>query len=280
MSKVLPLKRGSILVVRADIATVKGGLTNPHDLEVLVKREVQVHSLKNLHAKIYVAGGKAFVGSMNASSLSFDGKLAEAAVEIRESRAVAAAKLAVLAWALGPSLTLEDLEELKAIYKPRRDGPKNIRKPGNEELELPQLRILRTRAGRWEKHTQQRFDEDAPALRKEAAADKEAIRAVEWVGTPPKIFKDMLDLEIRRKGRDLRVHPPSRLRRVTGTQKGKSEKLVYLSSQQGSRTKLLSKILVQLGSQSRLARHLRGRGRRITSPEDIQRILSIWSPRK
>jgi len=286
MSETLPLTRGSVLVVRADPATIKNGLTNPFELAELVDRGVQVHSLRNLHAKIYVAGGKAIIGSMNASSQSFNGKLAEAALETRAVRSVAAAKRAVLGWAIEPALDPTDLEKLKGIYNPPKFGgakPKNLRKPGHEELELPKLKILRTRVDPkgWKEHTQQRFDQDSPVLEQQAADDDELLEALEWTGRRlPKVRADTLYLQISRDGRSRRLFPPARIRKITGTKRGKPQKIVYLSHSKGSKVIPLSKVLRAFGSGSLLAGKLRTKRGLITDPQDIRRILALWAPSK
>jgi hypothetical protein len=82
MSRRLPLKRGSVLVVRADRATMEQGQTDPWELEELVKNGVRVFPLKNLHAKMFIFAKWAVVGSMNASTNSWAGGLLEAAVEV------------------------------------------------------------------------------------------------------------------------------------------------------------------------------------------------------
>lgn len=63
----LPLKKGSRLVVDASQATVKSGATCPAALLRLQKKGVRVFSHEALHAKVYVFGRAAFVGSANAS---------------------------------------------------------------------------------------------------------------------------------------------------------------------------------------------------------------------
>jgi len=66
----LPLKSGDILVVRFDSIAVKSGLVDPKEIVRYLRRGVEVHAVANLHAKVYVFGNTAFVGSANVSSLS------------------------------------------------------------------------------------------------------------------------------------------------------------------------------------------------------------------
>lgn len=78
-SALLPLPPRSTLVVDASEAAVKAGQTDPNALLRLIRRGVRVFSKAGLHAKVFVAGRRAFIGSNNASRHSAD-HLIEAAV--------------------------------------------------------------------------------------------------------------------------------------------------------------------------------------------------------
>src|SRR6266567_7372820 len=71
-AKRLPLKRGDVLITKFDLATVRAGQVNPSEVVAFIKRGVEVHSVANLHAKVYVFGRVAFVGSANVSASSED----------------------------------------------------------------------------------------------------------------------------------------------------------------------------------------------------------------
>jgi hypothetical protein len=86
--QLLPLRSGSVLVVDCHPKSVKGGRTCPHDLLALIKKKVEVHSCSNLHAKVFVFGNRAIIGSANASKLSRN-YLLEAAVETTDKETVA-----------------------------------------------------------------------------------------------------------------------------------------------------------------------------------------------
>ena len=87
----LPIPKGSQLVVDASEATVKCGLTCPADLLRLHKKGVRIFSVQNLHAKVYVFGAQAFIGSANASNSSAT-RLKEAMLRTTERDAVKAAR--------------------------------------------------------------------------------------------------------------------------------------------------------------------------------------------
>lgn len=66
----LPLRAGDTLVTRCDEAAVKAGLVDPRELRRYLKCGVEVHAVANLHAKAFVFGKIAFVGSTNISMMS------------------------------------------------------------------------------------------------------------------------------------------------------------------------------------------------------------------
>lgn len=115
-AKILPLKKGSRLVVDASEASVKNGRTCPADLLRLHKKGVHIFSVQNLHAKVYVFGSQAFIGSANTSSHS-ETTLMEAVVRTSDREAVKAARKFVkrnCMERLGP----EELAGLQELYRP------------------------------------------------------------------------------------------------------------------------------------------------------------------
>jgi hypothetical protein len=69
-SRLLPLKAGSVLVVDMSERAVKSGQTKPSEVSKLLRDGVEVHSVENLHAKVFVVGNRALVGSTNVLHLS------------------------------------------------------------------------------------------------------------------------------------------------------------------------------------------------------------------
>jgi|SRR5216683_2998370 hypothetical protein len=142
-AKLLPLPNGSRLVVDASENAVKSGQTCPAELKKLLKRGVRIYSRNNLHAKIFVFGPKAFIGSANVSRNSAH-TLHEAMVVTTDAEAVAAAKEFVRGLCvqeLGP----ETLSYLGKLYRPpqlsgaaRRQGP-NPKRGGSDDL--PRVRL-------------------------------------------------------------------------------------------------------------------------------------------
>ena len=126
-SRLLPLRAGDTLLVNASEASVRSGQTFPRGLRILLNRGVDLYTLGNLHAKIYVLGSTAFIGSANASSNSRD-VLEEAVVRVRDTELVGEARRHIQDLCKAP-LYYSDLDRLEKLYRPPR-RPGGNRKAG------------------------------------------------------------------------------------------------------------------------------------------------------
>jgi hypothetical protein len=142
-AELLPLREGSTLVVDASLGQVKAGATHPADLLKLLNRGVRIFSVPGLHAKVFVFGSTALVGSANVSKNSRD-DLCEALLLTTDRDAVAASKKFIQSLAkrqLGP----EQLDRLQKDYRPPRMVvvPAGRRKRGSGRRGAqPQLKLL------------------------------------------------------------------------------------------------------------------------------------------
>ena len=118
-SKLLPLKSGSVLITRVTKEDVQQGLVSPAEVLAYLKAGVEVHSCTNLHAKVYVFGRRAVIGSANISKTST--QLVEAAIEVTEPRAVAQASAFVEGLRVEP-VSPEFAESLLPLYREDRVG--------------------------------------------------------------------------------------------------------------------------------------------------------------
>jgi len=116
--KLLPLRRGSTLVVDASIAAMKSGLTHPDALRAFLERGIRIYSQQDLHAKVFVIGSKAVIGSTNASRSSAQ-RLIEAAVITSEASAVEDAQRFIRSLCLHQLMPTE-VERLATHYRPPR----------------------------------------------------------------------------------------------------------------------------------------------------------------
>lgn len=139
----LPLKKGSTLVVDASDKAVKSGQTNPAELIKLRNRGVRIFSMPNLHAKVFVFGEVAFVGSTNVSDNSED-VYWEAAIRSGQTSVVSRAKQFVRTGAvneIGP----QKFESLLRAYKGRKKTGSGVKR-GSSKIE-PRFFIVRLTEG-------------------------------------------------------------------------------------------------------------------------------------
>lgn len=121
----LPLRTSAdVLVLDASERNVRGGLTNPHEIEKFMKTRVRCYTVEHLHSKVYRADLNLYVGSVNASTHSRD-TLIEACLRVRHSGVVQQFENWLAALPLVPLLP-DRIEELKKIYNP----PKWPKAPG------------------------------------------------------------------------------------------------------------------------------------------------------
>lgn len=139
-SQRLPLKKGSRLVVDASLPQVRSGQTCPAELLKLVKRGVEVYSMPQLHAKVFVIRNVAYVGSNNASANS-EHRLQEAAIRTTHARVVSDARNFVIDLCKYRQ-TPEQLRELSKFYQPPKGGGRNS-DSDKASAQLPRVRIVR-----------------------------------------------------------------------------------------------------------------------------------------
>ncbi|MDX2034155.1 MAG: phospholipase D family protein [Blastocatellia bacterium] len=152
-SRLLPLSEGSTLVVDASERAISAGQTCPDDLQVLLKRGVRIFSIPNLHAKVYVVGRAAYIGSANVSNHSA-GRLLEAMLFTTDREAVASARQFVRSLWLH-ELSPEMVVGLARIYQPPRlpGGSRTAvaRKKRSPAPDLPPLLLAQLVREDWSK---------------------------------------------------------------------------------------------------------------------------------
>lgn len=130
-ASMLPLVKGSILLVDVSEKAVKSGQTCPADLLKLYYRGVKIYSKEWLHAKMFVFGRSLFIGSTNASINST--RLTEAIIKVSDKEAVSRAKEFIEALCK-IELGDDQLKRLQKKYKePRFLGPTSPRNAPRKE---------------------------------------------------------------------------------------------------------------------------------------------------
>lgn len=155
-------------MVDASERAVASGQTCPTDLLNLLKRGVALYSVPNLHAKVFVLGRAAFIGSTNVSSRSA-AQLVEAVIRTTEPSAVRAARQFVRGHCLH-ELTPQVLKQLAKVYRPPKfPGGKPGKKRVKETSQRPTLpRLLLTQLFRedWPERDQALHDAALPVAKK------------------------------------------------------------------------------------------------------------------
>lgn len=165
-SRLLPLQRGSRLVVDASEAAVRAGQTNPAELSRFLRRGVRVYSVSNLHAKIFVFGREVFTGSTNVSHRSASG-LVEAALRTTDRTAVKAAHKFVNGLCLH-ELGPEALRRLGRLYHPPRFPGATGRRRGladGPRPELPRLLLTQLNIGELPQGSEDTLDKGRKAAK-------------------------------------------------------------------------------------------------------------------
>ncbi|MEH0936768.1 phospholipase D-like domain-containing protein [Micromonospora psammae] len=86
---ILTLQDGDVIVINGSDNAVASGATDPRAVEQWLKAGVRVVNHPWLHAKVYVAGRTAIIGSANVSERARTGRIVEAAIRTTDSETVA-----------------------------------------------------------------------------------------------------------------------------------------------------------------------------------------------
>jgi hypothetical protein len=276
-STLLPLPSGSRLVVNASEAAVKSGQTHPEDLQRMMRKGVAVYSVENLHAKVYVLGKAAFIGSANASRHS-ERIFVEAMLRTTDPRALNAAREFVQSLCLH-QLTPETIRRLQKLYRPPRlpgGGPRRPKPKGTRELAaLPRLLLAQLEAG-----DPPEGSEDAEKAGGEVARTKQThprsyvLDHFWWAGSCPYRVGDLV-IQVTDEGtKKVLVSPPGNVvhRRAW---RGRGKRVVFVYVECPARRRIdLAHLAKRLG---RGARKRLLRQGRVRNEAFARALLEAWS---
>lgn len=249
----LRLKSGSRLVVDATEEAVREGKTDPKVLRLLKRRGVRVYSRRGLHAKVFVIGRAAFVGSTNLSRHSAT-KLIEALVEVREPYTVAALRAFVDSMCL-VALTDRALEDLVRIYRPPKSSAAAARKRRRILAEtnniVPALKIVQLRPlDMTEKQERESVAGEAVARRSTLHArtmDLEYFQTNRRLGRSLQRGQWVLQVVTNDDGRSL-VHEPARIvHKRRFIERGQVQYWIYCDERPNARGRSAKKIIRRYG---------------------------------
>ena len=207
-SKMLPLKKGSSLVVDASEHSVKSGQTSPTELLQLYKQGVKIYSYSNLHAKVFVFGNDLFIGSTNVSSRSSN-LLQEAVFKTSDRKSIRESKK-FIEQLCGIELGPAQLKALNKIYRPPKiaggKGVKAINPKKNVSLPGFYICLLETREfskGHEEPLKQGRVE----AKKMRINIRRHQVEEFEWTGTFRAKKGDIVMQIVHEPGKEM-VSPP------------------------------------------------------------------------
>jgi len=274
-SKHLPLPAGSRLVVDATESAVKSGQTCPAELKrLLLKRGVIVYSVGNLHAKVFVLGSTAFVGSANASNHSAN-TLIEALVCTTDPQVVKAARTFVQDLCL-QELGPEELDRLQGIYRPPR-GPLVNSLPLSRKKRTPaldRLRIVQLERQDWPEGAEGVQEAGTTAAKKHMSRPRRhLLDDFFWTGKcPVQLGENVVQIVKEHSGARL-VDPPARVVHMIEWQKGLTKyTFVYLERAKRRRMEV-RRLAKRIGRGS--AQKLRRGG--LVSRDFAAKLLAAWN---
>jgi hypothetical protein len=283
-STLLPLRAGSCLIVKFDRQSVQAGQVNPREIVHLIKRGVEVHACANLHAKVFVFGNVAIVGSANVSDSSAN-HLVEACVELH-SRAFAGTCEKFMQSLCGDIVGLEFAEKMIKLYNPPRVGQllgKRLQKTKRVIPVHSGLWLVSLVSGNWAEVDYQQ--EDAGWSRAERALSsprKSDIETFLWQRQSGHFINgikrgERIVMNTREDRLTSLVSPPGRVLDIRRYRAGKrTRSIIYLEIPKTKRRRNLKSFLRALGPTAKWLGHPR-RTKRVRRPELVHAIGQVFA---
>lgn len=275
----LPLRSGDVLVTCCSESTARAGLVDPREIVVFIKRGVEVHSVSNLHAKVYVFGRRAIVGSANVSATS-EQHLIEAGCVLSSPKLVAECRDFVKRLR-GEVVELEFARRLIPLWRP----PKVFG-----------VKLASHKPSRVAKHSSVvavSLEEEEYEEADQAAADKARESAAERLTDQSRfrmddfVWSGRWPAAIRRGGRVLActarargqifIAPPARVLEIRRykTRRGSERRVVVFEARKYLREKPRAVVLKALGSRATPLRALHG-AKPLTDPVLVHELGQLW----
>ena len=275
-SRLLPLPKNSRLVVDASERAIASGQTCPTDLSKLVRRGVSVYSVPNLHAKVFVLGRAAYIGSVNVSNRSAS-QLVEAVIRTTEPSAVRAARQFVQEHCLH-ELTPTVLKRLSKLYRPPLiPGGKRGKKAPKQTFRrptLPRLLLAQLTLGEWSERDQALHDAAMVVARKRREHPRSyELESFRWPGKCPHQRGDVVIQVTDEGGGNVLVTPPGNVLHVR-TRQGGHRQVSFVYLERPARRRRPVKTLARTLGRGALKR-LR-RGGIIRDAAFAQALLNKW----
>lgn len=256
-AKLLPLASGSYLAVNASEAAVKAGQTCPAALIKLQRRGVRIFNVENLHAKLFVFGEAAFIGSANASNNSAN-NLVESIFRLTAKREVSSIRDFIQQRCCLSELQPDQLSKLRKLYRPPKfDAPTSSRRETNTDPARSTLRIAKLRLLEYSERITEIHERGLAKARENFANTRNhAIDDFHWTGRAAFRLNDNVIRVTKQEDGNFLVSPPATIIHIEKGKSRRAESIVYLQGRK--RPELtLNAILKKLGpgSEKRLLRN-------------------------
>jgi hypothetical protein len=272
-NKLLPLKAGSILIVDMSTGAVGSGQTSPEDILALIKAGVEVHSVRNLHAKVFAFPRRVFVGSANVSHSSADGLIE--AVLTSDERSVISAVQTFVDSLKGERVSPERAKALLKIYKKPRFGRTKDRAPVPRHSPLWLVPLV---IKEWKEQDYQEADRARPEARRRMRSTRIfTLDEFSWSGAPftGKAQAGDLVLQITKENDRKVVTRPGTITYIRQYQlRGRHRAIVFVEIPRGSRRLSLKRALHVLGPAASELRKLRRSPRVVKNLAKAHAILN------
>lgn len=276
-SRLLPLRRGSVLVLNVNEESVRSGHVCPKDVLTLLRHGVKVHSVANLHAKVFVAGRTVFVGSTNASRTSAD-TLIEAVVQSTDTHLVRQA-VQFVRRLTGDPVREEYVRQLLPLWQPPQGRGRRTAKVVSKRSRTWVVQLTTTP---WDPEDHAAEEKGTPVARRRLSRPR--LHEVEdfcWTGADFARRVKRHDLVVQvfeDRPKHHLVSPPLRVLHLEPyrSARGGQRSLVFLEKPKNLRRKSLAQIRKKLG---RSAAVLRPKSNLTLLRDEAakQRLLQLWS---
>lgn len=269
----MPLKAGSVLVVDLSKKAVRSGQTCPQEIIKLLGKGVEVHSCSNLHAKVFVFGRRAIIGSANVSNHSKE-DLIEAVIETTDADTVGSCK-AFVDSLRGEHVDLDYAKRMAKIYNPPKfAGGERTKTPLHPPFWLVPLEEIA-----WD------ADDDAVFEQSEEVAEKKLndqdrffLDKYLWTGggfrRPLRVGE--LILQVVKEGpRKTMLTPASRIILIRGYKTAGEDRMMVFLRTPRIRRKNLRDVKGRIGASGKLLRKLKN-PRLVKNRKMVHELLQLW----
>lgn len=271
-ARMLPLKKGSTLLVDASEKAVKSGQTCPDELLKLYYNGVQIYSLENLHAKLFVIGKELFIGSTNVSGNSSK-ILQEAIVKTNDKQAIEDAKAFIESHTGKIEMGEEQLNRLSKMYNPPKNmGVRNPSSKSSQKEKTSSFQVVQLENIKVSEEENEQFEMGAAEAQKyRIKKSRHSVDEFILDGKVNLITGDII-MQIVDEGNNIYVTPPGTLIHMRNWSNGKKNKTCCFVEIPNKRRKNINVLKKQFDTKIFKLINRNGRKNKAVAEE----LISIW----